>query len=94
MQQHELRADGWPGSRIALAWFYETESGDFWHDGKTPGFSSYAFFNSKKDFAAVVLFNTTVGVQSSFAIRLGEHIAERLAGKPAISLGELLIKND
>jgi CubicO group peptidase (beta-lactamase class C family) len=94
IQQHELRADGWPGSRIALAWFYETESGDFWHDGKSPGFSSYAFFNSKKDYAAVVLFNTTVGVQGSFAIRLGEHIAERLAGKPAISLGELLIKND
>lgn len=94
IQQHELRADGWPGSSIALAWFYETESGDFWHDGKSPGFSSYAFFNSKKDYAAVVLFNTTVGVQGSFAIRLGEHIAERLAGKPAISLGELLIKND
>jgi len=38
--------------------------------------------------AAVVLFNTTIGGNGSFADRLGEHIAERLSGKPAISLKE------
>jgi len=35
----------------------------------------------------VVLLNTTVGPNGSFADRLGQHISQRLAGKPAISLG-------
>jgi hypothetical protein len=48
--------------------------------------SSYAFFNPKADYAAVVLLNTTLGSTGSFADRLGEHISQRLAGKPAISL--------
>jgi serine-type D-Ala-D-Ala carboxypeptidase/endopeptidase len=34
-----------------------------------------------------VLFNTSIGGPSgSFADRLGEHISQRLSGKPAISL--------
>jgi hypothetical protein len=33
-----------------------------------------------------VLLNTTAGAHGSFADRVGEHITERLAGKPAISL--------
>ncbi|TWH48768.1 CubicO group peptidase (beta-lactamase class C family) [Sporomusa sp. KB1] len=85
-QQHELRADAFPGTRIALAWFYDTESGNYWHNGATGGYSSYAFFNTKGDYAAVVLLNTSIGSTGSFADRLGQHISQRLAGKPAISL--------
>jgi CubicO group peptidase (beta-lactamase class C family) len=85
-QQHELRADVVPGTRIGLAWLFETESGNYWHNGATGGYSAYAFFNPKQDFAAVVLLNTTLGRDGSFADRLGQHIAERLGGKPAISL--------
>lgn len=85
-QQHELRADSFPGTRIALAWFYEIESGNYWHNGATGGYSSYAFFNPKGDYAAVVLLNTSIGSTGSFADRLGQHISQRLAGKPAISL--------
>lgn len=86
--QQELRADVSPGMRIALAWLWQAESGNYWHNGGTGGFSSYAFFNPKGDYAAVVLFNTTLGPNGSFADRLGEHISERLAGKPAISLAK------
>jgi D-alanyl-D-alanine-carboxypeptidase/D-alanyl-D-alanine-endopeptidase len=51
------------------------------------GYSSYAFFNPKADYAAVVLF-TTLGSFGSFADRLGQHLSQRLAGKPAISLAK------
>ncbi len=85
-QQHELRADAIPGTRIALAWLFDAESGDYWHNGGTGGYSSYAFFNPKGDYAAVVLLNTTLGQKGSFADRVGQHISQRLAGKPAISL--------
>jgi len=82
-QSHELRADALPGMRIALAWLYVPATGSYWHNGGTGGYSSFAFFNPKADYAAVVLVNTA----GEFADRLGHHIAERLAGKPAISLG-------
>jgi CubicO group peptidase (beta-lactamase class C family) len=85
---HELRADALPGMKIGLAWLYETDKGAFWHNGGTGGFSSYALFHPKEDFVVVVLYNTTLGANGSFADRLGEHIAERLSGKPAISLGD------
>jgi D-alanyl-D-alanine-carboxypeptidase/D-alanyl-D-alanine-endopeptidase len=84
---HELRADSMPGMKVGLAWLFQTKTGIFWHNGATGGYSSYAFFNPKEDYAAVVLFNTTIG--GSFeADRLGEHIAQRLRGEPAISLSE------
>jgi CubicO group peptidase (beta-lactamase class C family) len=87
-QQHELRADVNPGTRIALAWLFEAESGNYWHNGATGGYSAYAFFNPKADYAAVVLVNTTLVQSSSFADRLGLHISQRLAGKLVISLGD------
>jgi len=86
VQQHQLHADAMPGTRIALAWLYEAETGNYWHNGATGGYSSFAIFNPKGDYAAVVLVNTSVGKNGSFADRLGQHISQRLAGKPAISL--------
>jgi D-alanyl-D-alanine-carboxypeptidase/D-alanyl-D-alanine-endopeptidase len=84
----QLRADALPAMKVGLAWLFETKTGIFWHNGGTGGFSSYVFFNPKEDHAAVVLFNTTISGNGSFADRLGEHVAERLSGKPAISLRE------
>lgn len=83
---HELHAEALPGMQVALAWLYDTKTGDFWHNGATGGYSSYAFFNLKDDTAGIVLLNTTIGARGSFADRLGQHVAERLTGKPAISL--------
>jgi CubicO group peptidase (beta-lactamase class C family) len=85
-QDHALRADSMGGQKIALAWLYDPSTGTYWHNGATGGYSAYAFFNPKGDSAAVVLLNTTAGAHGSFADRVGEHITERLAGKPAISL--------
>jgi len=82
-----LCADVGPGTRIALEWRFEADSGNYWHNGATGGYSAYAFFNPKADYAAVVLVNITLGANGSFADRLGQHISQRLAGKPAISLG-------
>jgi CubicO group peptidase (beta-lactamase class C family) len=84
---HELRADVSPTMRIAFAWLSNSDTGSYWHNGGTGGYSSYALFNPKGNYALVVLFNTTVGgPNGSFADRLGEHISQRLSGKPAISL--------
>ncbi len=83
---HQLRADAVPGMRVAFAWLYETETGTYWHDGGTGGYTAYAFFNPAGDYAGVVLFNTTLGPKGDFADLLGRHIAERFAGKPAVSL--------
>jgi CubicO group peptidase (beta-lactamase class C family) len=85
-QSHQLQAETAPGTRIALAWLYETETGDYSHNGSSGGFSAYAFFNLKGDYAAVVLLNASPGPNAAFADRLGQHISQRLAGKPAISL--------
>ena len=83
IQSHQPRADG----RIALAWLFQPATGDYWHNGGTGGYSSYAFFNPKGDFAAIVLSNTAPTSSSgSFADRLGQHIRQRLAGERAISL--------
>ncbi len=87
-QSHQLRAEAMGGMRIALAWLYEPDSDTYWHNGATGGFSSYAFFSPKGDYAAVVLLNTTLGANGSFADRLGQHIRQRLAGQPAISLAD------
>jgi CubicO group peptidase (beta-lactamase class C family) len=80
---HELRADtGQPTSRIALAWMFATDSQTYSHGGGTAGFSGFVLFNSKGDYAVVVLAN----VGASFAELVAEHIVQRLEGKPAISL--------
>jgi CubicO group peptidase (beta-lactamase class C family) len=87
-QTHELRADAFGGQKIGLAWHYMPETGTYWHNGATGGYSSYAFFNPEGDYAGVVLVNKTLGDRGSFADRIGEHMGERLAGKPAIELSK------
>jgi CubicO group peptidase (beta-lactamase class C family) len=88
VQSHEIRADSFGGLKIALAWLFDPNTGNYWHSGGTGGFSSYAFFNPKGDHAVVVLLNTTIDSHGSFADRLGQHISQRLTGKPAISLAD------
>jgi serine-type D-Ala-D-Ala carboxypeptidase/endopeptidase len=85
---HELVADVWPGARIGYGWIFENKSGTYFHNGGTGGFSSFAFFNPKADYAAVVLVNVAVGARGSFADQLAKHIGQRLAGEPAVSLDQ------
>lgn len=87
VRSHELRADVGPDTRIAYGWICEAKSGECMHNGGTGGFSSYAFFNSQGDYAAIVLVNVAIGTRGSFADLLGQHISHRFSGKPAVSLG-------
>ena len=86
---HKLRAPVGDGWTIALAWLYDENAGVYLHQGATAGYTSYAFFCPKGDYAGIVLLN---GGPDSFAFFnvLGEHIRARLAGQPAISLGEAI----
>ncbi len=86
-QSHQLRADA-GNMKIAFAWFYNPQTKDYWHNGATGGYSSYAFFNPQGDYAGVVLMNRTVGTQGSLADLLGQHISERFAGEPAIAFSD------
>ena len=82
---HQPRAPGLPRTRIALAWYHNAADGTWSHAGAMRGFTSYAFFHPKGDYAAVVLLNNgpdAVGL----AGLMGEHIRQRLAGEPAVSL--------
>lgn len=85
---HQLRAQAGPAMRIALAWLYDPATGDYLHDGATGGYSSFAFFNPKENYAAVVLVNTSIGPREDFAGALGMHISQRFAGKPAVTLAD------
>lgn len=85
-RSQQLLADIGPGGRIAYAWLYDARSGTYWHNGGTGGYSSYAFFNPKENCAGVVLANVAISARGSFADQLGQHVRQRLAGEPAISL--------
>jgi CubicO group peptidase (beta-lactamase class C family) len=88
-QAHELRADAWPGGRIALGWFYDPSTHSYWHNGGTGGYTSSAMFNRQADYAVIVLSNTAGGPGGTFVDLLALHVRQRLDGKPAISLGGL-----
>ena len=82
---HVIQGDVGSGMHIALNWMRIDETGSFWHNGATGGYSAFALFNPEKDFAVVVLSNTSIA-KDSFADALGKHVAQRLTGKPAVSL--------
>jgi CubicO group peptidase (beta-lactamase class C family) len=71
--------------RIALAWVYDPDSAVYWHNGATGGFTAYACFFPRRDFAAVVLLNASP-LAFPFTGVLSEHVVNRISGKPALSL--------
>jgi CubicO group peptidase (beta-lactamase class C family) len=75
-----------PRMSIALAWQFDIDSGVYWHNGETGGYSAYAFFSPLTDTAGVVLINAAIA--SNFTDKLGLHIRARLSGDRAISLGK------
>lgn len=79
--QHEPRAEAGPG-KIAINWFLDPKTEDYFHNGGTGGFTSYAFFNTKHDLAGIVLVNK----QSGFSDSLGARIAALLEGTPAFPI--------
>jgi serine-type D-Ala-D-Ala carboxypeptidase/endopeptidase len=83
---HVIHADAGPNMHIGLNWLHNDATGTYWHNGATGGYSSYAMFNPAQDFAVIVLCNTSINATGSFADKLGEHVAQRLEGRPAIAL--------
>lgn len=81
---HVIRAEVDNGQHVALNWFRIDATGSYWHNGGTGGYSSYALFNPDKDYALVVLSNTSPDVP--FADNLGAHIEQRLTGVAAVKL--------
>lgn len=81
-----LQHDVTPGAKIAYAWFVDSETGNFTHEGGTGGYTSYAFFNPQHRHAAVVLTNLAVGPDGMFANWIGTHVQRRLAGKEGYKL--------
>src|SRR5947207_15445259 len=79
-----------PGTTIALAWFYDAATRTWSHGGAMKGFTSHVFFRPEGDYAAVVLLNN--GPDSiGLADLVSEHIRQRMAGEPAISLDSVLV---
>lgn len=78
------------GGRVALAWMFNPETGTYEHSGATGGFFAYVCFNPKRNFGAVVLMNAypTAVAAAPF---LGDHVRQRLAGEPAVSLDTVMV---
>ena len=77
---HEVRAEAANG-HIGLNWLID-DSGMYWHNGMTGGFSSFTVFDPAKDFGVIVLLNRQGGLADQFC----QHIIQRLTGQPAPSL--------
>jgi CubicO group peptidase (beta-lactamase class C family) len=86
---HQLHVQTNGGQQGALVWAYIADTGTYWHNGATSGFTSHAFFNPRMDSAVVVLMNTGPSLFSPDLI--AGHIRQRLSGEPAISLDTVLI---
>jgi CubicO group peptidase (beta-lactamase class C family) len=87
---HRLRASADGGGGIALAWLYDPETGMWWHNGATAGFTAMAFFDPKEDCAGIVLLNRGISLLLSADV-VGLHIRQRMAGEPAISLETVVL---
>ena len=82
---HEIHGEVGDKMHIALNWLRDDTTGWFWHNGATGGYSAFAMFAPERDFAVVVLSNTSLS-EADFTDTLGSHIGQRLAGLPAVAL--------
>src|SRR5581483_3781050 len=48
---HAVQGEAMHGMHIALNWMRVDESGSYWHNGATGGYSAFALFNPDADFA-------------------------------------------
>ncbi|NJO13679.1 MAG: beta-lactamase family protein [Gammaproteobacteria bacterium] len=81
-----LQADADGAWQIGYAWLYDPATQTYRHNGVTSGYSSFAFFSPKRNYAGIVLVNLTRTARGNLAVMVGDHIAARFAGEKAISL--------
>lgn len=89
-ESHVVHADATEGLHVAIAWAHGDADGAYSHNGATSGYTSDVFFQPNRDYAAVILYNNGPGVLSSFINQISEHLRQRLAGLPAVSLASPL----
>ena len=87
---HELRARTDSGTHIALAWFYDDDTGTYWHDGVLTGYTTHVLFNPHGRNAVVVLMNQPISLLVNSGV-VARHIQQRLTGQPSISLGSIKV---
>lgn len=80
--QSELGAD----AKIAYGWIFNPKTGSYWHNGGTGGYTSFAFFNPQRNYAAVVLTNLALGPQGMLADSLGDHVERRFSAQQVIKV--------
>jgi CubicO group peptidase (beta-lactamase class C family) len=85
---HEPQAAVANGRRIALAWFYNEDTGTYSHGGTISGYRTYAFFNPRSGYAGVVLANQ---LTEFLADLIPQYIEQRFAGERAISLASVTV---
>src|SRR5579884_1176414 len=90
VESHLLRDYVAGNIRTALGWIYDPATGLYEHSGATPGFSSFAFFDPRHDRAAIALMNADPDTFPFIPV-LSQHIQQRLAGAPALSLSPVLV---
>jgi serine-type D-Ala-D-Ala carboxypeptidase/endopeptidase len=85
---HRLVASGPAEMRIGLAWMYIPQSGAYWHNGGTGGYTSFAMFSPKEDRAVVVLYNRQdIGsAPIMFVQRVAANVSALISGKLALPL--------
>ncbi|HEY7391675.1 MAG TPA: serine hydrolase domain-containing protein [Bryobacteraceae bacterium] len=83
-QTQQLRSDAFPDMKIGLSWMFDLKRGVYAHGGAISAYTSVAFFDPKHDYAGVALFNEQS--PAGFVGILGEHLSQRLAGRPAVRL--------
>jgi CubicO group peptidase (beta-lactamase class C family) len=84
----QARASAARDTRIALAWFYDPNTGTYAHGGAISGYVSYAFFNPNGSYAGIVLVNQGASILSAL---VPQYIRRRLAGEPAVSLTSVTV---
>ncbi|HWC97452.1 MAG TPA: serine hydrolase [Candidatus Sulfopaludibacter sp.] len=85
IESQRLRAHVTGSVEIALAWVFDPDTSVYAHDGATGGFTAYACFSPRRDFATVVMLNAHP-LAFPISAFLGEHVRQRLSGEPALSL--------
>ncbi len=81
-----LQADAAGTQKIGYAWVYDAATETYQHEGATGGYTSFAFFSPKRNYAGIVLANLTESPRGNFAATVGQRIGARLAGEKPLSL--------
>ena len=89
-ETHRLRAEATGDWQIGLIWLYNAQTGTWFHNGRTMGASTYAFFDPAGDYAAVILVNQGSFLGNTLDL-IDDHVRARLAGAPAVSLDTVFV---